>query len=260
MAATPLVSAVDAASGAPSAAAAGAPSSGLQLAIQQRLRATKETHTSWHVSWRPRPCRMGSCSSNRGQRGDPSAAVALTAASGASMIDDEMIDDMDVDSRILQSRTQRSIHDLPEEVKEELRSYRALEGEGHEFQRKWTDFHWPRHGEHQASGGDFLEMIPGLDPATLEAKRTEIQRNLPGFCNPCLEPMAIRDGIKHHGDKKEDKVAEVEKHNLHKQYDLSEFGETAPSSSSPASGGLPASSSPAPGGLHPPLKPPMAVD
>ena len=55
-------------------------------------------------------------------------------------------------------------------------------------------------------------------------------------------------------------VAEVEKHNLHKQYDLSEFGETAPASSSPASGGLPASSSPAPGGLHPPLKPPMAVD
>ena len=116
-----------------------------------------------------------------------------------------MIDDMDVDSRILQSRTQRSIHYLPEEAKEELRSYRALEGEGHDFQRKWTDFHWPRHGEHQASGGDFLEMIPGLDPATLEAKRTEIQRNLPGFCNPCLEPMAIRDGIKHYGDKKEDK-------------------------------------------------------
>jgi hypothetical protein len=49
MAATPFVSAVDAAFGAPSAAAAGAAPSGfVLLAIQRRLRAAKETHISWH--------------------------------------------------------------------------------------------------------------------------------------------------------------------------------------------------------------------
>jgi hypothetical protein len=112
---------------------------------------------------------------------------------------------VNVDRCILRARKQKGVLALPEAAKAELRRYRKLEGKGHEYQRKWSDFHWPRHAAHPASGGDFLEMLPLIDPAELEAKRTEITRNLPGICNPCLEPMDIRDGIKHHGDKKEDK-------------------------------------------------------
>ena len=47
--ATPLVSAVGAASGAPSAAAAGAPDRVQLAAIQQRLRDAKEPDISWHI-------------------------------------------------------------------------------------------------------------------------------------------------------------------------------------------------------------------
>ena len=111
---------------------------------------------------------------------------------------------VDFDTYILRPHTQRSIQALPDAAKEELRTYRSKEGEGHEYQQKMSDFHWPKHGQHSASGEDFLELLPGYDENRLEEQIGEITRKLPGWCNPCIEARAMLTGIKHEGDKEED--------------------------------------------------------
>jgi hypothetical protein len=204
---------------------------------------------------------MGSCSSNRGQRGDPSAAVALTAASGASMpaprgyAQDETPGH--ISSRVGEIKKWRRGHlvRVPNggpvaEIPVSVKPTPTAQLPWHAY-RKQSDPHY------EMIAVEFLVDI------------TERAQPLAGCIDKPLKQVTINGRRMEHFHSidriaelamSHPEVAEVEKHNLHKQYDLSEFGETAPASSSPASGGLPASSSPAPGGLHPPLNPPMAVD
>ena len=60
-------------------------------------------------------------------------------------------------------------------AKAKLRTFRKKEGEGYEFQRQFSDFHWPEDGQGPASGGDYLELLAGLGEGELEEKREVVE-------------------------------------------------------------------------------------